>query len=193
MNNQMRGALPTEKLDRTNFTSWEYKMHQYLVGQGYWSYITGAHENPPNSTHADYPAWEKATSRVLYCLAPCIHDHMLGYIRDSETPKEAWEKLKKIFAANTAARKLQLRQELSNIQQRDMTITSYTLKIKELCDDEMVQICLGGIAPRFNRMRMTILARENTPSFLDLQSILLVEENHARQRSNTPEGQMLYS
>ena len=82
-------------------------------------------------------------------------------------------------------------------------ITSYTLKIKELCDalgsidvviddSEMVQICIGGLAPRFNTMRTVVLARENTPSFFDLQSILLVEENHARQRSNTPEGQMLY-
>ena len=34
--------LPSEKLDRNNFASWEYKMHQYLVGQGYWSYIKGA-------------------------------------------------------------------------------------------------------------------------------------------------------
>ena len=69
MNNQMGIALPTEKLSRTNLTSWEYKMHQYLVGQGYWSYIKGAHENQPNSTHADYPALEQAVSRVLYCLA----------------------------------------------------------------------------------------------------------------------------
>ena len=52
---------------------------------------------------------------------------------------------------NTIARKLQLHQELNNIQQRDMSIGSYTMKIKELCDslasinvniddDEMVQI-----------------------------------------------------
>ena len=112
---------------------------------------------------------------------------MLGYIRDSKTPKETWEKLKKIFAANTTARKLQLPQELNSIQQRDISITSYTLKIMELCDalesfdvviddSEMVQICPGSLAPRFNTMRTAILARENTPSFFDLQSILLVEE-----------------
>ena len=76
------------------------------------------------------------------------------------------------------------------MQQRDMSITCYTLKIKELCDalglinvviddDEMVQICLGGLAPRFGLIRSAILPRENTPSFFDLQSILLVEENHA--------------
>ena len=103
MNNQMGSALPTEKLDRTNYTSWEYKMHPYLIGQGYWSYIQGARENQPDSTHANYPAWEQAASRVMYCLASCVHDHMLGYIRDSKTPNEAWEKLKKIFTTNTTA------------------------------------------------------------------------------------------
>ena len=32
-------TLPIENLDRNNFASWEIKMHQYLVGQGNWSYI----------------------------------------------------------------------------------------------------------------------------------------------------------
>ena len=168
MNTQMGSALPTEKLDRTNFAIWEYKMHQYLVGQGYWSYIEPAHESQPNPTHTDYPAWEQAASHVLYCLSSCVHDHMLGYIREAKTLKQAWENLKKIFAANTAARKLQLRQKLNDIQQRDMSIGNYTLKIKELCDalgsinviiddDEMVQICLGGLAPRFGAIRLAVL------------------------------------
>ena len=95
-------------------------------------------------------------------------------------PKEAWSNLKKIFAANTATRKLQLRQELNNLQQRDMSITSYTLKIKELCDalglinvivddEEMVQICLGGLTPRFSAIRSAVLVRENPPSLFNLQ------------------------
>ena len=138
-------------------------MHQYLAGKGYWIYIKGAQENRPSPKNADYSTWEQATSRVMYCLATCVHDHMLGYIDETKTPKEAWENLRKIFAANTTTRKLQLCQELNNIQQRDMYITSYTIKIKELCDllgsislnvddDEMLQICLGGLAPRFGAM-----------------------------------------
>ena len=91
-------------------------MHQYLVGQGYWSYIKGAHEDQPGPTAPKYATWEQATSRVMYCLAICVHDHMLDYIREAKTPKEAWENLQKIFVANTTARKLQLRQELNNIQ-----------------------------------------------------------------------------
>ena len=78
---------------------------------------------------------------------------MLSYIREAKTLKEVWGDLKKIFTANTTTRKLQLRQVLNSIQQRDMSIENYTLKIKELCealgsinfsidDNEMVHICL---------------------------------------------------
>ena len=179
MNNQMGSVLPTKKLDRSNFASWEYNMHQYLVGQGYWSHIKGAHENKPNPTHVDYPAWEQAANHVLYCLASCVHNHMLGFICKAKTPKEAWGNLKKIFAANTATRKLQLWKEVNNIQQKDMSITSYTLKIKEVCDalrsinviiddDEMVQICLGSLAPQFGTIISSILAREKPRSFFYL-------------------------
>ena len=125
----------------------------------------------------------------MYFLATCVHDHMLGYIREAKTPKEVWENLRKSFTANITTRKLQLRQVLNNIQQRDMSITSYTLKMKELCDslgsisvnvedDKIVQICLGDLSPRFRKMRTAIVARENLPSFSYLQSMLLVDERH---------------
>ena len=125
-------------------------------------------------------------------------------IRVAKTLKEAWGHLKKIFVANTATQKLQVCQELNNMQQRDMSIINYTLKFKELCDalgsindiindDEMMQNFLRSFAPWFGTIKSTILAREKPPSFFDLQSILLVEENHARQKSNTLDYQMLYS
>ena len=80
-----------------------------------------------------------------------------------------------------------------------MSITYYTLKIKELCDalrsinvniddNEMVQICLGGLTPRFSAIRSVVLTRDNPPSFFDLQSMLLVEENHVRTRGYAFEG-----
>ena len=95
-----------EKLDRSNYSSWEYKMHQYLLENGYWSYIHGENEVVLESTHKDFLAWEQVACRVLYCLASCVHDQMLGYIRDAKTLKEAWENLKKIFATSTMTHKL---------------------------------------------------------------------------------------
>ena len=84
-------------------------MNQYLVGQGYWSYITGALENKPEITNAKYPTWEQGASRVMNFLETCVHEHMLSHIRYAKTPKEAWENLKTIFATNITTRKLQLR------------------------------------------------------------------------------------
>ena len=110
----MASSLPTEKLNKNNYASWSYKMHQYLLGHGYWSYVEGANEVAPELTHKDFMAWEQGASRVLYRLASCVHDQMLVYIKDVEALKEAWENLKKIFVASTTAWKLQLREELYN-------------------------------------------------------------------------------
>ena len=76
------------------------------------------------------------------------------------------------------------------MRQRDMTVADYTSKIKDIYDSlasidvnveegEMVQICFGGLASMFGAFRTVVCARENTSSFFDLQSMLLVEENHA--------------
>ena len=103
-------------------------------------------------------------------------EQLLSYVRDAQTPKGAWENLKKIFAASTTARKLQLRQELSNLRQRNLSVADYTSKIKDICDSlasievnieesEMVQICLGGLAPKFGAFRMAVCTREKMPSF----------------------------
>ena len=45
-------------------------------------------------------------------------------------------------------------------------------------EDEMVQVYLGGLASKFRAFQTTVYARENSPSFFDLQLTLLVEENH---------------
>ena len=66
MNIGLGSLLPTEKLDRRYHACWSYKMHQYLLGHRYWSYVKGANDASPDSTHKDFPAKEHAASRVMY-------------------------------------------------------------------------------------------------------------------------------
>ena len=61
----MASSLSMEKLDISNYASLSYKMHQYLLKHGYWSYVDGANDVAPESTHRDFPTWEQAASRVL--------------------------------------------------------------------------------------------------------------------------------
>ena len=104
----MASSLPTEKLDRSNYASWSYKMHQYLLGHGYWSYIDGANDGALDATHKDPSTWEQAASKVMYHLASSVSDQLIIHIRDAKMPKESWTNLKKVFVAGTMAWKLQL-------------------------------------------------------------------------------------
>ena len=83
-------------------------------------------------------------------------------------------------------------------------MTDYTLRIKDLCDslgsinvavddDEMVHIYLGGLARKYGSFRTAITIIENPPRFFDLQSMLMVEENHTQSKSTASDGQMLYT
>mgnify|MGYP000279394766 CR=1 FL=1 len=91
------------------------------------------------------------------------------------------------------------------MQQRDLSVADYTSKIKAICDSlasinvngeegEMVQICLGGLAPKFGAFRTIVCTRESTPLFFDLQTMLLVEENHTGASTSThADNKMLYT
>ena len=58
----------------------------------------------------------------------------------------------------------------------------------------MVQVCLGGFASKFGAFRTVVCTLGNTPSFFDLQSMLLVEENHAGASTSThTDNRMLYT
>ena len=108
MDRGMASSLSTEKLDRNNYAFWSYKMHQYLLGHGYWRYVDRANDTTPDLTHRDFPAWEQSRSKVLYCFVSYVGEQLLSYIGYAKTRKDAWGNLKKIFAASTTARKLQL-------------------------------------------------------------------------------------
>ena len=63
----------------------------------------------------------------------CVRNQLLSYIQDAKTPKDVWANLKRIFVASTIVRKLQLKQEFSNVRRQDMSVVDYTARIKEIC------------------------------------------------------------
>ena len=125
----MGNSLPIEKLDMNHYASWAYKMHQYLLGHGYLSYVEGANDAALDVTHKDFSAWEHATSIVMYCFMSSVGDELLSYIRDAKMLKYAWANLKRVFAMSTTAKKLQLMQELNNVQQKYLFVADYTTRM----------------------------------------------------------------
>ncbi|MCO5561209.1 hypothetical protein L7F22_014830 [Adiantum nelumboides] len=92
-----------------------------------------------------------------------------------------------IQPTNTRARKIQLKNELNTIKKGDLSVNDYTLKIKALCeslssigvtvdDDGKVEACLRGLGNAYKQFKTSIRTWENIPHFLELSSLLVVEE-----------------
>ena len=85
---------------------------------------------------------------------------MIGHIQDAVSPKEACDILVQMFATNTRARKIQLKNELNIGERKNMFVNNYTLKIKSICeslasinvtvdDDDKNEVCLRGLGSQY--------------------------------------------
>ena len=112
---------------------------------------------------------------------------MIVHIQDAETPKEAWDTLVKLYSTNTTARKMQLKQELHNVQRNKLSINEYAMKVKGLVDslgsigapidnEDLVSVTLNGLGREYAQFRTSIEVRETFPDFQELVALLLSEE-----------------
>ena len=57
-NNDGISGLISEKLDKNNFHAWKFRMTNFLMRKGYWEYIEGDQEAPPQISEANATPWE---------------------------------------------------------------------------------------------------------------------------------------
>ena len=196
--------IVSEKLDKNNFHAWRFRITNFLMGKGYWEYIDGEQEEAPELPEegptADeikaYKEWNQGARKVMHWLSLSIQDTMIGHIQDAKSPKEAWDTLVKMFATNTKARKIQLKNELHTVEKKSMSISDYALKIKGICeslasinvvvdDDDKVEVCLRGLTPQYKSFKTSIQTRENIPTFAELVSMLIIEEKNLGDDSSS--------
>ncbi len=108
--------IAIEKLDKNNFQVWKFKIMNFLMGKGYWEFITGDEkeplllENPTQQQIQANKSWHEKARKVLYWLFVSVSDSMIVHIQDAKSPKQAWDTLVKMYNTNTQARKMQLKQ-----------------------------------------------------------------------------------
>jgi len=111
---------------------------------------------------------------------------MIVHIQDAKSPKQAWETLVKMYSTNTQARKMQLKQELHNLQKNKMNINGYSTKVKNLADalasirapvddEDLVAVTLNGLGKDYSQFRTSITVRETFSDFQDLITLLISE------------------
>jgi hypothetical protein len=104
--------IATEKLNKNNFQVWKFRIMNFLMGKGYWEFITGDKKKPllpenPTQQHIQAnKTWHEKTRKVLYWLFVNVSDSMIVHIQDVKSPKQAWDTLVKMYSTNTQARKM---------------------------------------------------------------------------------------
>jgi hypothetical protein len=86
---------------------------------------------------------------------------MIMHIQDAKSPKQAWDTLVNMYSTNTQARKMQLKQELHNLQKNKMNISDNSIKVKNLADalafigdpidnEDLVAVTLNGLGKDYS-------------------------------------------
>jgi hypothetical protein len=113
--------ISIEKSDKNNFQVRKFRIMNFLMGKGYWEFITGDKtepllpENPTQQQIQANKIWHEKVRKVLYWLSMSVSDSMIVHIQNAKSPKKAWDTLVKMYSTNTQARKMQLKQELHNL------------------------------------------------------------------------------
>jgi hypothetical protein len=85
--------------------AWKFRMTNFLMGKGFWDYVEGENEDPPElpEEHATaeeikaFKDWNQGARKVMYWLSVSVIDTMIGHIQDAHTPAEAWQNLVQMF------------------------------------------------------------------------------------------------
>jgi hypothetical protein len=95
---------------------------------------------------------------------------MIVHIQDAKSPKQAWHTLVKMYSTNTQAHKMQLKQELHNLQKNKMNIGDYSIKVKNLTnalasigslvdDEDLMAVTLNGLGKNYCQFHTSIVVR----------------------------------
>jgi hypothetical protein len=92
-----------------------------------------------------------------------------------------------MYNTNTQACKMQLKQELHNLQKNNMNINDYSTKVKNLTnclasigapidDEDLVAVTLNGLRKDYSWFQTSITVRKTFPDFQELITLLISEE-----------------
>ncbi|XP_062080943.1 uncharacterized protein LOC133785746 [Humulus lupulus] len=170
-------------------------MEAYLQGQDLWEIVKG-NEVTQLEDAAALKKWKIKVGKALFAIRTTVEDEMLEHIRESKTPKEAWDTFTSLFTKKNDVRLQLLENKLLSITQRDMTISQYFTKIKSLCreisaldstagmsDSRIRRIIIHELKAEYRSFIAEIQGWPSQPSPTELENLLADQEALAKQLS----------
>ncbi|KAJ0962959.1 hypothetical protein J5N97_028081 [Dioscorea zingiberensis] len=201
------GLLPTPsfnhlinvKLNRDNYLLWKAQFMPYLRSQQLLGYVDGTIVCPSKtiteatSTGAAqvpnpaYQTWFQQDQLVLSALLSLLSEEVLTHVLFLSTSFEVWSTLEHMFSSRSRARIMQIRLQLSTLQKKDLSVTDYFHRVKNLADtlsaigqplqeEEIISYMLAGLGSDYDPLVTSVTTRTDTISLNDVYAHLMSYE-----------------
>ncbi|XP_022873742.1 uncharacterized protein LOC111392611 [Olea europaea var. sylvestris] len=186
--------LVTGHLTGDNFPRWQRALRRALSAKNKLCFVDGSLK-APNTTSPDYAQWSRTKDKVLTWILNTIIPSLANSLDYRDDPHDVWLDLESRFCHGNNACLFQLKREISNLHQNQLSIPDYYNSIKQICDeldnlqsptdastlekraeDERLFQFLLGLNDSFAALRTQILATDPLPPLNKVFSILFQEE-----------------
>jgi hypothetical protein len=151
----------------------------------------GTKEKPDAATGAtttQIQDWDKRENKAKVLLRMSVKDNIIPHIREAKTSVETWTMLKDLYETSNTNRILFLKTKLLGIKMDgNESVSSFLGHIKEVKDKlgnigetisstDLVTITLNGMLEDYQMFITGLATRDKPPTFEELTSIVLQEE-----------------
>ncbi|KAL0374947.1 UNVERIFIED_CONTAM: hypothetical protein Sradi_3410400 [Sesamum radiatum] len=185
-----------KKLNNNNYNSWSTCIMSYMQGQDLWEVVNGNEVIQPEAEDANgmLRKWKIKAGKAMFILKTTIEEEVLEHIRETKTPKEAWDTFAKLFPKKNDTKLQLIESELLSVAQRDLTVAQYFHKVKSLCREiseldpeapigeaRMKRIIIHGLKPEFRSFVVAVQGWPTQPSLVEFENLLAGQEALAKQ------------
>ncbi|KAI0488330.1 hypothetical protein KFK09_028159 [Dendrobium nobile] len=177
-----------------NYAIWRIQVLQQVSANNYACHLTGTTPKPSDNSSQNYNDWMLVDSNLISALFATISPSILPYVITATTAQEVWTTLECRLQPTSHSRVIQLKNELHNIQLKNLSMQPYLTQIKQIVDniaasgskmdmEDIVHYILNGLPATYNSFK-TYVRTSSLPADLDsLYSQLCSEEIHINQEN----------
>ncbi|CAN6688768.1 unnamed protein product [Malus baccata var. baccata] len=135
--------LVSKTLDGNNYGQWSRAMCMGLSAKNKIGFIDGTIK-APSLLDAKYVAWKRCNDMVTLWIANSVHSEIASSIMYTENAAAVWNDLKDRFSQSSDSRIYQIRQEIVESCQGQLSVSAYYTKMKALWDESTSKDLLNG-------------------------------------------------
>ncbi|KAK2402858.1 hypothetical protein QL285_052344 [Trifolium repens] len=185
------------KLDDKNFLLWNqqvegvilsHKLHRFVVNPQIPAKYASESDRELDQISEAYDQWLVQDQMLFTWLLSTLVESVLPRTIGCRHAFQVWDQIHQYFNAHLKAKVRQLRSELKTVKKGTKSISEFVLRVRAIADtlisigdtvteQDRIDSILDGLPEEYNPFVMMIYGRPDSPSLLDIEGLLLVQES----------------